>query len=222
MSPASSRLTLPPCASGKAPPTGIDMTHHGGILCTFWENWYDMQVNTVRYGAGERGKRSRVHGELVCGPEFLSDEKLAKNRSDFGVEIVSHPLDDAYQKARSPNWSKVRTPFLSAANWGGQGLHPRGNFEGFMRAASKQKWLEVHGIEHWTHFYTDYGRNLQLRFFDHFLHGKANGFERQPRVLLQVRHIDKFIERAEKEWLLARTKWTKLYLDPAAGALSRK
>jgi hypothetical protein len=21
-----------------------DMTHHGGILCTFWENWYDMQV----------------------------------------------------------------------------------------------------------------------------------------------------------------------------------
>jgi hypothetical protein len=42
-----------------------DMTHHGGILCTFWENWYDMQVKTVQYGAGERGKRSRVHGELV-------------------------------------------------------------------------------------------------------------------------------------------------------------
>src|SRR5207244_9187279 len=21
-----------------------DMTHHGGILCTFWANWYDMQV----------------------------------------------------------------------------------------------------------------------------------------------------------------------------------
>ena len=32
-----------------------------------------------------------------------------------------------------------------------------------MRAASKDKWLEVHGIEHWTHFYTDYGRKLQLR-----------------------------------------------------------
>ena len=49
-----------------------DMTHHGGILCTFWENWYDMQVKTVQHGAGERGKRSRVHGELVCGPETLS------------------------------------------------------------------------------------------------------------------------------------------------------
>ena len=24
-----------------------DMTHHGGIFCTCWENWYDMQVKTV-------------------------------------------------------------------------------------------------------------------------------------------------------------------------------
>jgi predicted acyl esterase len=195
------------------------MSHHGGILCTFWENWYDMQVKTVQYGAGERGKRSSVHGELVCGPEFLSEGELAKNRSDFGAEIVAHPLDDHYHKARSPIWSKVKTPFLSAANWGGQGLHPRGNFEGFVRAASKQKWLEAHGIEHWTHFYTDYGRNLQLRFFDYFLHGKKNGWDKQPQVQLQVRHVDRFVERAENEWPLARTKWTRLYLHPT-GALA--
>ena len=66
-----------------------DMTHHGGILSTFWENWYDMQVKTVQYGAGERGKRSRVHGELVCGPETLSEEELAKNRVGFRRAIFS-------------------------------------------------------------------------------------------------------------------------------------
>jgi predicted acyl esterase len=199
-----------------------DMTHHGGILCTFWENWYDMQVKTVQYGAGERGKRSRVHGELVCGPEFLSEADLAKNRSDFGTEILAHPLDDDYHKARSPIWSKVKTPFLSAANWGGQGLHPRGNFECFVRAAAKQKWLEAHGIEHWTHFYTDYGRNLQLRFFDYFLHGKKNGWDKQPPVRLQVRHIDHFVERTENEWPLKRTKWTRFYLDPAGVLAANK
>jgi len=199
-----------------------DMTHHGGILCTFWENWYDMQVKTVQYGSGERGKRSRVHGELVCGPETLSEAELAKNRSDFGSDIVAHPLDDAYHRARSPVWSKVKVPFLSTANWGGQPLHPRGNFEGFVRAASKDKWLEAHGIEHWTHFYTDYGRHLQLRFFDHFLHGKNNGWDKQPRVQLQVRHVDRFVERAENEWPLKRTKWTRFYLDPSDGALTDK
>ena len=199
-----------------------DMTHHGGILCTFWENWYDMQVRTVQYGAGERGKRSRVHGELVCGPETLPDGKLAGNRCSLGDEIREHPLDDEYHKERSPDWAKVKVPFLSAANWGGQGLHPRGNFEGFVRAASKQKWLEAHGLEHWTHFYTDYGRELQLAFFDHFLHGKSNGWDKRPRVTLQVRHLDRFEERAENEWPLARTKWTRLYLDPANGALQEK
>jgi predicted acyl esterase len=199
-----------------------DMTHHGGILCTFWENWYDMQVKTVQYGAGERGRRSRVHGELVCGPETLSERQLAKNRSDFCTEICNHPLDDDYHKARSPIWEKVTTPMLSAANWGGQPLHPRGNFEGFVRAASKQKWLEAHGIEHWTHFYTDYGRKLQLKFFDHFLHEKKNGWDKEPRVRLQVRHVDTFVERTEAEWPLKRTKWTKLNLDPVELGLGSK
>jgi uncharacterized protein len=198
-----------------------DMTHHGGILSTFWANWYDMQVKTVQYGAGERGKRSRVHGDLVCGPETLSEAVLAANRVDFGDAIRAHPLDDNYHRERSPDWSKITVPFFSAANWGGQGLHPRGNFEGFVRAASKKKWLEAHGIEHWTHFYTDYGRHQQKRFFDYFLHGKDTSWTKQPKVLLQVRHVDRFIERAEKEWPLARTRWTKLYLEPADGTLAK-
>ncbi len=196
-----------------------DMTHHGGILSTFWANWYDMQVRTVQYGLGERGPRSRVTGDLVCGDETLSDRELQKNRCDFGDEILAHPLDDDYHKARSPAWDKVTVPFLSTANWGGQGLHPRGNFEGFVRAASQHKWLEAHGIEHWTHFYTDYGVELQKRFFGHFLKGEQNGWDNQPRVQLQVRWKDRFVERHENEWPIARTRWMKFYLDPAGHAL---
>lgn len=196
-----------------------DTSHHGGIYCTFWENWYDMQAKSVQHGLGDKGPRSRASGDLVCGPETLSETQLAANRCDFGADLLAHPLDDSYSKERSPDWSKVIVPFLSAANWGGQGLHTRGNFEGFMRAASPQKWLEVHGIEHWTHFYTDYGRELQKRFFDHFLKDERNGWEGQPRVLLQVRHLAHFEERAQQEWPLARTQWTKFYLNLADGTL---
>ena len=198
-----------------------DMTHHGGILNTFFANWFDMQVKTVQHGLGARGAVSRVTGNAVCGDETLSDKALAANRCDFGDAILAHPLDDEYHRARSPVWDQVTAPLLTAANWGGQGLHPRGNFEGFVRAGSKDKWLEAHGLEHWTHFYTDYGVKLQKRFFGHFLKGESNGWERQPRVQLQVRHTDRFVERHENEWPLARTRWTKLYLDPA-GLLNRE
>jgi hypothetical protein len=149
----------------------------------------------------------------------LTDAELAANRCNFGADLLAHPLDDEYSKGRSPDWSKVNVPLLSAANWGGQGLHARGNFEGFLRAASAQKWLEVHGIEHWTHFYTDYGREIQKRFFDHFLKSEKNGWDREPRVRLQVRHLDRFEERVEKEWPLARTQWAKFCFDFASGAL---
>jgi predicted acyl esterase len=191
-----------------------DVTHHGGILCTFAANWYDMQVRTVQHGLGERGPRSRVTGELVCGPETLDEAQLAANRADFGEEIFAHPLDDEYHRARSARWEEIKIPFLSAANWGGQGLHTRGNFEAFMHAASPEKWLEVHGREHWTEFYTDYGRELQRAFFDYYLKGIDNGWKERPRVTLQVRHVDRFVERKENEWPLARTRWTRWSLDP--------
>jgi predicted acyl esterase len=189
-----------------------DATHHGGILSTMWANWYDMQVKTVQHGLGERGPRSKVHGDTVCGPETLSDAQLQANRSQFGDDILAHPLDDAWHRERSAVWDRIRVPFLSAANWGGQGLHTRGNFEAIARAASPDKWLEAHGLAHWTHFYTDYGVQLQKRFFDHYLKGEANGWGERPKVQLQVRHVDRFVERQEHEWPLARTRWTRYYL----------
>ena len=199
-----------------------DVSHHGGILTTFLANWYDMQIKTVQHGVGTRGYRSRVTGELVSGPETLTDEELGNNRSDYGNEVFAHALDDEYWKARTPDWSKVTVPFLSSANWGGNGLHLRGNIEGYVRAASKEKWLECHGIEHWTEFYTDYGVKLQKRFFDTYLKGLDNGWQKQPRVQLQVRHMDKFVERMENEWPLARTQWTRYYLNPADYSLSKE
>src|SRR5207249_1303160 len=115
--------------------------------------------------------------EWVAGPATLSEEQLGAARSDFYQDCRDNALaSDEYWRSRLPDFSKVKVPLLSAANWGGQGLHPRGNFEGFMRAASEEKWLEVHGLEHWTHFYTDYGVGLQKRFFGHFLKGADTGW----------------------------------------------
>ncbi|MBI1989841.1 MAG: CocE/NonD family hydrolase, partial [Betaproteobacteria bacterium] len=196
-----------------------DTTRHGGIMSMFLSTWAPRAVLRVQHGLGERGPRSTVTGEQVAGPPTLPEEDLAKNCIDIDAWILAHPFDDAAYRARSPDWKKVKVPFLSAANWGGMGLHPRGNFDGYVHSASRQKWLEAHGGAHWESFYTAYGEKLQKKFFGHFLKGERAGWEEQPPVLLQVRHVDRFVERPENEWPLARTRWTKFYLHPGDTSL---
>jgi predicted acyl esterase len=198
-----------------------ELCRHGGILCDFLGNWYDRQVLTVQHGVGDRGARNPVTGDTIAGPETLTDEELGKNRADVGGEALRRRLIDDYYRPRMPDFSKIDVPMLSAGNWGGQGLHPRGNYEGYLRSSSKQKWLEVHGDTHFTHFYSNYGSALQKRFFGHFLKGENTGWQKQPKVSLNIRHPgEKFELRAENEWPLARTQWTRYYLQPVDRALS--
>lgn len=193
-----------------------DASHHGGMLSTFWANWYEHQVVTVQYGLGDNGPKSRATGDNVCGDVTLTPEEMAKNRAEFGQELREQPLvGNEYYDKRIPVWDNIKVPLLSAGNWGGHGLHLRGNTDGYFRAASTDKWLEMHGVEHWTHYYTDYGREIQLRFFDHFLHGKDNGWDEVPRAILNIRAPgESFTLRHEQEWPIPDTQWTKLHLSP--------
>ncbi|MPZ55583.1 MAG: CocE/NonD family hydrolase [Rhizobiales bacterium] len=200
-----------------------ELCRHGGILSDFYFSWYPRQVESVQHGVGERGAKSRVTGEYVAGPVTLPESELERSHADNPGEALSRPLIDDYYRARIADFSKISAPLLSAANWGGQGLHPRGNFEGYLRAGSQRKWLEVHGDTHFSHFYTNYGLGLQKRFFGHFLKGEDTGWDKQPKVQLNIRHPgEKFAVRDENEWPLARTQWTKFYLDLATLALTNE
>src|SRR5712691_4512537 len=200
-----------------------ELCRHGGILCDFLDDWSRRQVTSVRYGVGARGPKSPVTGGLAAGPQTLSEDELARNRADVAGEALRRRLIDDYYRARTPRFERIDVPMLSAANWGGQGLHPRGNFEGYLAAGSRQKWLEVHGDTHFSHFYSNYGAGLQRRFFGHFLKGEDTGWDQQPKVALNIRRPrETFTLRAENEWPLARTQWTKFYLQPDDRSLSRE
>jgi predicted acyl esterase len=185
-----------------------DTNYHGGIPCDFLGNWFPVQATIVQYGLGSRGPRNPFDGIQVAGDVDLPDEVLEKNRVDYPGELAA-------------DHSKVKTPLLSAGNWGGQGLHGRSNLLGFVKAASEHKYLEVHGGEHWTLYYADYGLDLQKRFFDYYLKGEGDWEREQSRVQLQVRHVgEHFVQRAEAEWPLVRTQWTPYYFNPGDRELS--
>lgn len=198
-----------------------DPSYHGGILNEFPKRWASIQAVTVQHGLGSRAKKNGITGESIAGPVDLTDEALAANRRDMYEQMLEQPLDNEWWRSRSPDPASFTIPFLSAANWGGMGIHPRGNFSAFTDSPAKQKWLEVHGDTHWSLFSAPYGLDLQKRFFDHFLKGLDNGWDKTPPVLLNVRHADGHFERRdEREWPLARTQWTKFYLDAENGTLA--
>lgn len=191
-----------------------DNIRHGGIFMDFRSMWFPAQVKSIQHGLGTRGRTSTINGVLVSGPDTLSEEELERNRADVAMLPTDYELitdTDAYRRT-TPDVSKIKVPVLSCANWGGNGLHLRGNIEGYMRTGSAQKWLEIHGREHYTEFYTNYGLELQKRFFDCFLKGEGT-FE-QPPVFLNIKHVDgSFTQRAETSWPPATTQWTKYYFN---------
>ena len=125
-----------------------ELCRHGGILSDFFGGWYLRQVKSVQYGVGEKAEKNPNNGRSVAGDITLSDEALAQRRASSDLSIQGREMMDEDYLSRIPDLSKIKAPVLSAGNWGGIGLHPRGNFEGFLGAGSEHKWLEEIGRAH--------------------------------------------------------------------------
>lgn len=192
-----------------------DSVYTGGIFASaFAPIWMKTQVLVNQHGNANSPWRDRSTGERTTGPA-LSEDLLAGNRIDFLHALSSHPLNDAFHRQRTPDFSRIEVPLLSAGNWGGMGLHLRGNVEGFVRSASTQKWLEMHTEAHYEAFYLPDSVALQQKFFDYYLKGIDNGWNKEPPVHLAIRRPDGMTHRTATAWPLPNTQWTRFYLDTA-------
>jgi uncharacterized protein len=199
-----------------------DSTHQGGIFSNvFTTAWWPRQVLSNQYGNGSTRHRDRDTGERTTGGPALSGAILAGNRADYPGDLLRHALDDDYYHERTPDLTRIEVPVLSAGNWGGPGLHLRGNIEGFLGVASKEKWLSLHVGTHYESFYLPEYVTMQKRFFDRYLKGLDNGWDREPRVQLSIRRPEGSSRRMENEFPLARTQWVKFYLDAGAKRIVR-
>jgi predicted acyl esterase len=199
-----------------------DWSFHGGIASNgFTEAWWPRQALVNQHGSAATPHRDRDTGKRTTGPAAFSDAMLAGSRSDRPAAQATHPLDDAWHRERTPDLSRIEVPLLSAGNWGGPGLHLRGNTVGWEGASSRDKWLSIHDGTHYESFYLPDYVAMQKRFLGHYLRGDANGWEHEPRVQLSIRHPERpSIRRMESDWPLARTRWTKLFLDASGPGLA--
>jgi len=195
---------------------------HGGIFSSaFLKLLWDTQIATNQNGNAATPYRDRFTQEVSTGAP-LNPALLPGNLTNVFEEGRRHLFDDAYFQERTPTAERITVPFLSAGNWGGLGMHLRGNVTAFAEAASTEKWLEMHTDTHFASMYLPEAVALQQRFFDHFLKGEANGWDRERRLLLTIRDPRGPERRKESEWPLARTDWTPYWLDTKAGTIARE
>ncbi|MFZ3307741.1 MAG: CocE/NonD family hydrolase [Xanthobacteraceae bacterium] len=179
-----------------------DALYHGGILSLFMTNWYTAHL--LHHVLG-RAAQHQPDGWQVNTLYFW----------------LHNSLDSGAFRGSQAQWDKIEVPMFSVGNWSGVGLHLRGNTEAFMHAATPHKKMRIHLGSHVHPFYTEDGRRDQLRFLDYWLKGIDNGVMDEPPIKLAIRKGgDKFDWRNEHEWPLARTRWTKFYLDLSVASAS--
>ncbi|MBN2075261.1 MAG: CocE/NonD family hydrolase [Dehalococcoidales bacterium] len=171
-----------------------------------WEGHIDL----YRYDVLRGGIRDTAFND------FNISTQIGLNRiEDMAAMAEKYPLMNAYWKDKVPELEKISVPSYIVASWGGHQT-----IDAFRRISSREKWLRVHNTGEWPDYY-EYTENLR-RFFDHFLKGINNDWEKTPGVRLSILDpggTDQ-VNRPEKEWPLSRTQYEKYYLDASMSSLS--
>jgi uncharacterized protein len=154
--------------------------------------------------------------------ETITGRQRGRNRvEDVPAMVQKYPLMNAYWEDKVAKLEKIDVPAYIVASWINT-LHTHGTFEGFRRISSRDKWLRVHNIHEWADYFVPENVEGLRRFFDRYLKGIENGWERTPKVRLSVLDpggVDE-VNRPENEFPLARTQHKSLYLDGRTGTLS--
>ncbi|MEU4363902.1 CocE/NonD family hydrolase [Promicromonospora sp. NPDC023987] len=173
-----------------------------------WEGAVDAYRDFIRHGGILNADFMRLWGGGILA---------ARNPGSEAVNLFdrsrAHPLDDAAYTDWTPDLGKIEVPFVSVGNWGNLMLHLRGNIEGFVHAASSEKWLRILVGGHILPFYSPEALALQESFFGHYLKGEDTGWLDQPPVRVALRGADGISWRDDTGWPLTGTEWRDLYLD---------
>ena len=183
-----------------------------------WEGLSDLYREWARQG----GIYSNGFTESWWESHYTSQGEDDKGEPfvDWRVEFKEREFDSDWYAERRADLKKITIPVLSAGNWGAFHMHLRGNIEGFLGVSSKNKRLFMFVGSHIRPFLLEWGKAEQLRFLDHWLKGAQNGAEEDAPIRMAIRRGKEIIWRDEHEWPLARTQWTKLYLDARKNALT--
>jgi len=183
-----------------------------------WEGWSDLYRENI------------APGGITTEPTNWIDFVWAGMHSGARVEdcpgmVSRYPLWNKYWEEKEAKHARTQVPAYVVASWNSR-LHSRGSLEGFKQLGSRDKWLRIHDGWEWPDYYTPANVEDLRKFFDRYLKGLDNGWEKTPRVRIAI--MDQPASepsrtyRDESEWPLARTRHEPLYLDASSRLMSSK
>jgi uncharacterized protein len=217
----------PPHLKAIAPCDGLtdryrQSCYHGGILnYGFYVRWWPLlavpsfaPLSTQEFSKDELNQRIEAlkdHPDFKGFPAaYLS--LICPEKSPIHFDLLMHPHDGPFYWERSAYtmYHKIKIPIYVMSRWSGWGIHLPGAFSAYQGIDAVKKLVifntSVKGPDRpWNQNHEEI-----LRWYDHWLKGIDTGLMNEPPIKLWIQGVNEW--RYEKEWPLARTKWTKFYL----------
>ncbi|MFM7246375.1 MAG: CocE/NonD family hydrolase [Actinomycetota bacterium] len=180
---------------------------HLAAICP-WEGFTDMYRDFACPGGVRENGFLAMWSKMTLKGGRVTEDPLAEQRA--------RPLIDDWWRSRNPALEQIEVPMLVCGSFSDHLLHSRGSFEAFRRTGSQRKWLWTHRSGKWSAFYAAQARDVQLRFFDHFLRDADNRWEDEPPVRIAVHDggPDPVAIRHAPDWPPPDVTWTDLHLQP--------
>lgn len=202
--------------------------YHGGVMDGFYTELATGRHSTLSW-AGFQAPRAQSKTRRDLAPEDF-ERRLAAARADPDItqynllysildcpeknpvffDIMLNPYDDDGEYWWNPDLSNIRIPVLCGCAW-----YPdcgpkfvRGPFQIWDGVVGPKKMVMFPGG--WLDRPFSQYHDLLFRWFDHWLKDIDTGIMDEAPIQLYIQGDDEY--RDEREWPLARTEWTNLYL----------
>lgn len=199
-----------------------EATHHGGILQSFYQWLYSQKIGAE--------KSVSIFREGLSPEEFKKAVEKAKQDPDLRMypelftivdcpgklpcyfDAIMYKEDGPYYWERSPYtmYDKIKIPFHASSGWWAYAhQHLSGTFRHYWGIDAPKKILIFGKADTLCPLPREYNEEA-IRWYDYWLKGKNTGIMDEPPIKIFVMGKNEW--RFEKEWPLARTKWTKYYM----------
>ena len=202
-----------------------EATHHGGITQNFFYFLYQLIGAERGVSATKRDRSPEDYKQLVDRARNDPDLRMypdlfnivdAPGKNPGYLDILVNYTDGQFYQERSMNnkYDKVKIPsYVSSGWWAHAHMHLQGTFAHYAEIDAKKKIMifpttSIHPLP------VEFNDEV-LRWYDYWLKGIDTGIMNEPPVKIFVMGANRW--RFENEWPLARTQWTKYYLNQWEG-----